>query len=38
MLAQHFAVNSGAKYKYNVETLSLTFEQSPRCVMQALDV
>ena len=38
LLAQHFAVNSGEKYKYNVETLSLAFEESPKCVMQAFDL
>jgi hypothetical protein len=37
LLAQHFAVNSGATYKYNVESMSLTFEQSPPSVLLALD-
>ena len=37
LLAQHFAVNSGATYKYNVSSMSLTFADSPACVMQALD-
>jgi hypothetical protein len=36
LLAQHFAVNSGASYKYIVETLSLSFENSPSCVTEAL--
>lgn len=38
LLAQHFAVNSGAPYKYNVDTLSVPFDQSPSCVMAALNL
>jgi hypothetical protein len=38
LLAQHFAVNSGASYKYIVQTLSLSFEESPTCVLKALDM
>ena len=36
LLAQHFAVNSGAEYKYNVATASIPFDKSPSCVMEAL--
>lgn len=38
LLAQHFAVNSGVPYKYNVDTLSVPFDQSPSCVMAALNL
>ncbi|ORY29498.1 hypothetical protein BCR39DRAFT_588274 [Naematelia encephala] len=38
LLAQHFAVNSGASYKYIVDTLSLPFEESPACIRRALEV
>ncbi|WWD16674.1 hypothetical protein CI109_101104 [Kwoniella shandongensis] len=38
LLAQHFAVNSGASYKYNVDTVSFPFENSPSCVIHALDL
>lgn len=38
MLAQFFAVNSGATYKYSVKSRSLTFEESPTCVTTALDM
>ncbi|KAK8861420.1 hypothetical protein IAR55_002239 [Kwoniella newhampshirensis] len=38
MLAQHFALNSGASYKYNVDVVSLSFEDSPSCVIHALDL
>jgi hypothetical protein len=37
LLAQHFAVNSGVSYKYNVDSLSLSFDDSPSCVIHALD-
>ena len=37
LLAQHFAINSGAEYKYNVATSSLPFDRSPACVLRALD-
>ncbi|WVF67083.1 hypothetical protein IAT40_001828 [Kwoniella sp. CBS 6097] len=36
LLAQHFAVNSGASYKYIVDTMSFSFDDSPPCVMKAL--
>ncbi|OCF32380.1 hypothetical protein I316_06050 [Kwoniella heveanensis BCC8398] len=36
--AQHFAVNSGASYKYIVDTMSFSFDDSPPCVMKALDL
>lgn len=36
MLAQFFAVNSGATYKYAVQSQSLTFDASPTCVTDAL--
>ncbi|WWC99165.1 hypothetical protein V866_006060 [Kwoniella sp. B9012] len=35
-LAQHFAVNFGAAYKYQVDTLSYPFEESPECVTRSL--
>ncbi|EIW66506.1 hypothetical protein TREMEDRAFT_74716 [Tremella mesenterica DSM 1558] len=35
-LAQHFTLNSGAEYKYAVDTVSVSFEDSPACVMEAL--
>ncbi|BEI90583.1 uncharacterized protein CcaverHIS019_0306530 [Cutaneotrichosporon cavernicola] len=38
LLSQQFAINSGASYKYIVETLSYPFSDSPDCVMEALDV
>ncbi|WVQ94541.1 hypothetical protein IAU59_001620 [Kwoniella sp. CBS 9459] len=38
LLAQHFAVNSGASYKYIVDTMSFPFENSPPCVIQALNL
>lgn len=38
LLSQQFAINSGASYKYIVETLSFSFEESPSCVLQALDM
>ncbi len=38
LLSQQFAINSGASYKYIVETLSYPFSDSPACVMDALDV
>ncbi|WVQ79028.1 hypothetical protein IAT38_001120 [Cryptococcus sp. DSM 104549] len=37
LLAQHFAINSGAPYKYIVNTLSVPFEDSPACVTDALE-
>ncbi|OCF74843.1 hypothetical protein I204_03685 [Kwoniella mangroviensis CBS 8886] len=37
-LAQHFAVNFGAAYKYQVDTLSYPFEKSPECVTRSLDL
>nr|XP_019050222.1 hypothetical protein I302_00647 [Kwoniella bestiolae CBS 10118]OCF29152.1 hypothetical protein I302_00647 [Kwoniella bestiolae CBS 10118] len=37
-LAQHFAVNFGASYKYQVDTLSYPFEQSPECVTRSLEL
>ncbi|ORX36285.1 hypothetical protein BD324DRAFT_651527 [Kockovaella imperatae] len=36
LLAQHFAINSGKDYKYNVATASLPFDQSPSCILDAL--
>ncbi|WRT65553.1 uncharacterized protein IL334_002498 [Kwoniella shivajii] len=36
LLAQHFAVNTGASYKYQVDTLSYSFERSPQCVLMSL--
>lgn len=36
LLSQQFAINSGASYKYIVETLSYAFEESPGCVLEAL--
>ena len=38
LLAQHFAVNSGVRYKYNVDSLSLPFADSPTCVTIARDL
>lgn len=38
LLSQQFAINSGASYKYVVETLSYPFEESPRCVTDALEL
>jgi len=38
LLSQQFAINSGASYKYIVETLSYSFAEGPECVLQALDV
>ncbi|GMK56647.1 hypothetical protein CspeluHIS016_0304870 [Cutaneotrichosporon spelunceum] len=38
LLSQQFAINSGASYKYIVETLSYPFSDSPGCVMDALNV
>ena len=38
LLAQHFAINSGAKYKYNVSSTSLSLDDSPTCVRDALDL
>lgn len=38
LLSQQFAINSGASYKYIVETLSYPFTESPSCVMDALGV
>ncbi|CAK9783378.1 unnamed protein product [Cutaneotrichosporon oleaginosum] len=38
LLSQQFAINSGASYKYIVETLSYPFADSPDCVMDALMV
>lgn len=38
LLSQQYAINSGASYKYIVETLSYTFEESPRCVTEALEL
>ncbi|BEJ13652.1 hypothetical protein CspHIS471_0308260 [Cutaneotrichosporon sp. HIS471] len=38
LLSQQFAINSGASYKYIVETLSYPFSDSPDCVMDALDL
>lgn len=38
LLSQQFAINSGASYKYIVETLSYSFEESPGCVMDALEL
>jgi hypothetical protein len=38
LLSQQFAINSGASYKYIVETLSYTFEEGPGCVRDALAV
>ncbi|XAO26948.1 hypothetical protein I312_105789 [Cryptococcus bacillisporus CA1280] len=38
LLTQHFAVNSGMPYKYNVDTLSVPFDQSPSCVLAALNL
>jgi len=35
LLSQQFAVNSGVQYKYIVDTLSSSFEDSPACVNQA---
>ncbi|WWC68776.1 uncharacterized protein I206_102711 [Kwoniella pini CBS 10737] len=35
-LAQHFAVNFGAAYKYQVDTLSFPFEKAPKCVLISL--
>ena len=29
-------MNSGATYKYNVSSMSLTFDESPTCVMRSL--
>lgn len=37
LLSQQFAVNSGVKYKYIVDTLSLSFEESPECIRDARD-
>ncbi|KAK6504338.1 hypothetical protein TWF506_002541 [Arthrobotrys conoides] len=37
LLTQQFSFNSGAPYKYIVEVDSLSFEQSPQVVRQALD-
>ncbi|KAK6335872.1 hypothetical protein TWF730_003246 [Orbilia blumenaviensis] len=38
LLTQQFSFNSGAPYKYIVEVDSLSFEQSPRVVQQALKI
>lgn len=38
LLSQQYAINSGASYKYIVETLSYSFEESPRCVTEALEL
>ncbi|KAL1410253.1 hypothetical protein Q8F55_004259 [Vanrija albida] len=38
LLSQQFAINSGASYKYIVETLSYTFAESPPSVMDALQL
>ncbi|TXT11071.1 hypothetical protein VHUM_01822 [Vanrija humicola] len=38
LLSQQFAINSGASYKYIVETLSYTFAESPPSVMDALEL
>ncbi|KAK4686891.1 hypothetical protein P7C73_g3236, partial [Tremellales sp. Uapishka_1] len=38
LLAQHFAVNSGVKYKYSVDTRSVPLGESPSCVVRALNV
>ncbi|WVR03962.1 hypothetical protein IAU60_000961 [Kwoniella sp. DSM 27419] len=38
LLAQHFAVNSGASYKYIVDTMSFPFDASPSCILEALAV
>lgn len=38
LLSQQFAINSGAAYKYVVETLSYPFEESPGCVTDALQL
>lgn len=38
LLSQQYAINSGASYKYIVETLSYPFADSPGCVMDALEV
>ncbi|KAF3243314.1 hypothetical protein TWF128_010285 [Orbilia oligospora] len=37
LLTQQFSFNSGAPYKYIVEVDSLSFEESPQVVRQALD-
>ncbi|WWC87705.1 uncharacterized protein L201_002597 [Kwoniella dendrophila CBS 6074] len=37
-LAQHFAVNFGASYKYQVDTLSYPFEKAPKCVLMSLSL
>ncbi|WWC60152.1 uncharacterized protein I303_102716 [Kwoniella dejecticola CBS 10117] len=36
LLAQHFAVNFGAAYKYQVDTLSYPFDKAPGCVLMSL--
>lgn len=38
LLSQQYAINSGASYKYIVQTLSYSFDESPACVTEALEL